>query len=66
MESHRFITILTPEEAAEYLDISRLTLRNWMTKNKRTKKHVSSIPHIKIGNTIRFVKEKLEQWKYQN
>ena len=48
--------LLTIQEAADYLGISRASLagRGWRIKNR--------LPAIKVGRSVRFDKEALERW----
>ena len=43
------------EEAAEYLGIKTVTLRNWLRKD-------SNIPAHKIGKLWKFKKTELDEW----
>lgn len=49
------LTILTPQEAAEYLHISRNTLMRHLWDG--------NIPHFKIGWRYKFIKEDLDRWR---
>jgi excisionase family DNA binding protein len=46
--------IMSIAQAAEYLDISEYTLREWTRLRK--------IPHMKVNGSIRFRKSKLDRW----
>jgi excisionase family DNA binding protein len=46
--------IMSISQAAEYLDISEYTLREWARMRK--------IPHMKVNGSIRFRKSKLDRW----
>ncbi len=41
-------TILTTAEAADYLRVSRLTLRNWRSTR------AVSLPYLKVGRAVRY------------
>lgn len=43
------------EEAANYLDVNKDTIRNWIRKNK-------DIPAHKIGKLWKFKKSELDDW----
>lgn len=43
------------EEAANYLDVNKDTIRNWIKKNK-------GIPAHKIGKLWKFKKSELDTW----
>ncbi|MHC9544630.1 MAG: helix-turn-helix domain-containing protein [Vulcanimicrobiota bacterium] len=47
-------SLLTIEEAAEYLRLKPKTIRNWISMRK--------IPYRKIGRYIRFDRKSLELW----
>lgn len=49
----RWISI---EDAAEYLDVNKDTIRNWI------KKETSDIPAHKIGKQWKFKKSELDNW----
>lgn len=49
----RWISI---EDAAEYLDVNKDTIRNWI------KKEASDIPAHKIGKQWKFKKSELDNW----
>lgn len=46
--------LMTPDEAATYLRISKLTLYGWTSKKK--------IPFKKVGRLIRFDKDDIDNW----
>lgn len=46
--------LMTPDEAAKYLNISKLTLYGWTSKRK--------VPFRKVGRLIRFEKDELDNW----
>lgn len=46
--------LMTTEQIVDYLQISKSTLYKWC--------HEQYIPHIKLGNKLRFDKDKVEQW----
>lgn len=46
--------LLTPEEAADYLKISKGTLKNWVTLRR--------IEFVKIGNRTRFTRAALDRY----
>lgn len=45
------------DEAATYLGISQVTLRDWIKKQE-----FNGIPAFKIGNQWKFKKSELDQW----
>jgi excisionase family DNA binding protein len=46
--------ILSLSQAAEYLGLSRHTIREWIQLRK--------IPYFKVNGTIKFRKSRLDQW----
>jgi excisionase family DNA binding protein len=48
------ISLLTTEEAAEYLRLKPGTIRNWVNTHK--------IPYIKMGRNVRFDMKVLDAW----
>ena len=46
--------LLTVEEIAEYLNLKPSTIYQWT--------HQGFIPHIKIGNRVRFRMSQIEKW----
>lgn len=50
--------LLTTNEAAAYLGISRLTLYGWISARK--------IDHIKVGRLVKFKQDQLDKWMDQN
>ena len=52
MSDNNYIGI---DEAAEYLGIKTVTLRNWIKKDK-------SIPAYKIGKQWKFQKSEIDDW----
>jgi excisionase family DNA binding protein len=46
--------LLTPDEAAAYLGISKLTMYEWISKRK--------IEYVKVGRLVKFRERTLEQW----
>ena len=48
------MTLLTPQELAEYLKVGKQCVYNWV--------HLKKIPYTKIGGCIRFVMSDIEKW----
>jgi excisionase family DNA binding protein len=46
--------LLTVEQTAEYLGVSKLTVYDWVSKR--------SIEHVKVGRLVRFREQTLEKW----
>lgn len=46
--------LLTPEEAAAFLQVKRSTIYAWV--------HQGFIPHVKLGGRLRFRRSALEDW----
>ncbi len=46
--------LLTVKEIAEYLQVKRSTIYQWT--------HQNYIPHIKIGNHLRFKLRQVDKW----
>ena len=46
--------IYTVESLAEYLKLNKQTIYNWVHKKK--------IPYLKLGGTIRFTEEMINEW----
>jgi len=46
--------LLTVEEIAEYLSLKPSTIYQWT--------HQGSIPHVKLGNRVRFKVSQIERW----
>ncbi|MEW6410929.1 MAG: helix-turn-helix domain-containing protein [Candidatus Zixiibacteriota bacterium] len=46
--------LLTPQEVADYLNVKKSTIYGWT--------HEEKIPHLKLGNLVRFRKEDIERW----
>lgn len=57
--------LLTEAETAEYIRMSRGFLRQDRMNGPR-KNRTAGPPFIKIGRSIRYLLEDLEQWLYQN
>ncbi|TVQ80576.1 MAG: DNA-binding protein [Bradymonadales bacterium] len=53
--------VLTEREAAEYVRMSRSSLRQSRRGGSQCRK-ISSPPYIKIGRSIRYFKADLDQW----
>ena len=45
---------MTAEQVAEYLQLKIKTIRNWTSENK--------IPYIKLGGSVRYPKERIDNW----
>jgi predicted DNA-binding transcriptional regulator AlpA len=56
---------LTEIEAAEYLGLSRATLRRARMQGARSS-YISSPPFLKIGRAIRYLKSDLDKWLEQH
>lgn len=53
------ITLLTPEQAANYLSVSTQTLSNWRTTK------IYALPYIKIGRFVRYDLKDLREFNKQ-
>lgn len=49
------------QEAADYLGVSRSTLRQARMEGPRERR-ISSPPYVKFGRSVRYLKEDLDQW----
>ena len=47
--------LLTPEEAAEQLDVSARTLSNWRSTGE------NELPYLKIGRNVRYRQEDIDE-----
>jgi excisionase family DNA binding protein len=47
-------TLLTPQQAADYLSVKLSTIRKWT--------HYGYIPKIKLGGAVRFDRDALDVW----
>lgn len=50
--------LLTVDQAAQYLCVSRLTIYDWISQRK--------IEHIKVGRAVRFRRDTLNKWIDRN
>lgn len=48
--------LMTTQEVADYLNIKKQTLEAWRSRN------TISIPYIRIGSSIRYKKQDVEEW----
>ncbi len=55
--------LLTKEQAAKFLTIELRTLENWM--RPAGDRGGRGVPHLKIGETVRFKLQSLEAWACQ-
>lgn len=46
--------IMTAEEVTKYIGFSKKTIRNWTSEEK--------IPHVKLGNAVRYRKTQIDNW----
>lgn len=60
MNTPRYITILTVKELADYLQVGSVIIYSWT--DKRSQWYRKDFPVIKIGHTVRFVKEKVDEY----
>lgn len=60
-ENYHSEEVLMEMDAAEYLGLSRSTLRQSRMNGVR-ERHVSSPPYVKIGRSIRYLKSDLNKW----
>ena len=61
IESDSNRRLLTETETADYLNLSRSTLRQQRMK-KRRKSGMTRVPYIRIGRAIRYDLVDLEEW----
>ncbi len=54
MKPETFQRLLTVEEIADYLQVKPSTIYQWT--------HKGFIPHIKLGNKVRFKLSKVDKW----
>ncbi|MCD6539222.1 MAG: helix-turn-helix domain-containing protein [Candidatus Omnitrophica bacterium] len=54
MKRKKFSSLLSVEELAEYLDLKKQTIYNWLNEGK--------IVGFKIGKVWRFKKEDIDNW----
>ncbi|OQW34801.1 MAG: hypothetical protein A4E19_17965 [Nitrospira sp. SG-bin1] len=47
-------TLLTIEQTAEYLGVSKLTIYDWVSQRR--------IEYVKVGRLLRFKREQLDRW----
>ncbi len=48
--------LMTTQEVADYLNIKKQTLEAWRSRN------TINIPYIRIGASIRYKKQDVEEW----
>jgi len=54
MKPEAFQRLMTVEEIAEYLQVKPSTIYQWT--------HTGYIPHIKLGNRVRFRLSQVDRW----
>lgn len=56
---------LTEKEAAEYLGLSRSTLRQGRMRGRR-RSGIPTPPYVRLGRTVRYLKDDLDTWLEQH
>ncbi len=58
---HLNSNVLTEKEAAQYLNLSRATLRRARMQGPRNG-HIASPPYLKMGRSVRYLRKDCDKW----